>query len=198
MPSPPPLPSPTPSPPPEPEREPTPIPWQILAALENERLLNNPSMMRYIAYGGMYEHLPYENVDWDLEGSSVCRVEGARCYGHDFEEPDKLWWHLRTSYHRVHNARQRPFQLTPPPPKCCRQIRQEVQGQITQSDDTPMAEATNDEITPLSEIPDDQGSITLSSTDSASVSRQECSSSQVADDKYDDDSDGVKSIILSH
>lgn len=60
-----------------------------------------------------------------------------------------------------------------------------------------MAEATNDEIAPLSEIPNNQGSMTLSSTDSASVSIQECSSSQKADDKYDDDSDGVKGIMLA-
>ncbi|PKK34582.1 hypothetical protein CI102_15321 [Trichoderma harzianum] len=88
IPSPPPPPSPKPSPPPEPETEP--IPWQTLAALENKRLLNNPSIMQYIAYGGMYKHLPYKNVDWDLKGSTVCHIKGARCYSHDFKEPDKL------------------------------------------------------------------------------------------------------------
>lgn len=77
------------------------------------------------------------------------------------------------------------------------QIPREAQAQITQSDDMAMAEATIDGTAPLSEIPDNQGSIALSSTDSASVSTQECSSSQEADDKHDDESDGVKSFIFS-
>ncbi|KAL6787493.1 hypothetical protein J3E68DRAFT_431877 [Trichoderma sp. SZMC 28012] len=193
-PSPPPPPLPTPSPPPEPERQST--PWQTLAALENERLLNSPSMMRELAYGYMYAHLQNVNVDWDLEGSTVCRVEGNGCHGHDFEELHKLEQHLRAPYHLAHNATQSPFQWPPRPRRYCKHMRQEVQEQITQSDDMAIAETTNDEIALLSEIPDSQGSITLPFTDSDDVSVQECSGIQKADDKDDDESDSAKSIIL--
>lgn len=58
-------------------------------------------------------------------------------------------------------------------------------------------EATSNEITPLSAIPGSQGSIILSFTNSASVSVQECSGFQEADDEHDDDSDSVKSIIIN-
>lgn len=58
-------------------------------------------MLRELSYGYMYAHLQNVNVDWDLEGSTVCRVEGNGCHGHDFEELDKLQQHLRTPYHLV-------------------------------------------------------------------------------------------------
>ncbi|KAM6484752.1 hypothetical protein HDV62DRAFT_388731 [Trichoderma sp. SZMC 28011] len=192
-----PLPSPTPSPSPEPEREPTPIPWQTLQALEDERLAIVSSVIRELMYGHMYAHLPNVNVDWDLEGSAVCRVEGARCHGDDFEEPHKLQEHLGTSYHLAHNATQIPRERTPPPGERYTHIRQEVQAQIMQSHYVATTEATSNEITPLSAIPGSQGSIILSFTNSASVSVQECSGFQEADDEHDDDSDSVKSIIIN-
>ncbi|QYT00279.1 hypothetical protein H0G86_007369 [Trichoderma simmonsii] len=174
-PSPPPLPSPKLSPPPEPEGEP--IPWQTLQALEDERLAIVSSVIRELMYGHIYAHLPNVNVDWDLEGSAVCRVEGARCHGDDFEEPYKLQEHLGTSYHLAHNATHIPRERTPPPGERYTQIRQEVQAQITRSHNVSITEATNNEIAPLSAFP-------------------ECSGFQEADDKHDDDSDSVKSIIL--
>ncbi|KAL6822730.1 hypothetical protein J3E69DRAFT_367410 [Trichoderma sp. SZMC 28015] len=188
-PSPPPLPSPKPSPPPEPEREP--IPWQTLQALEDERLAIVSSVIRELMYGHMYAHLSNVNVDWDLEGSAVCRVEGTRCHGDDFEEPYKLQEHLRTSYHLTHNATQIPRQRTPPPGERYTHIRQEVQAQITQSYNVATTEAKNNEIAPLSAIPGSQGSITLPFTNSAGVFVQECSGFQETDDKHVDDSDSI-------
>lgn len=58
-------------------------------------------MMRELAYGYMYAHLQNVRVDWNLEGSTVCRVEGNGCHGHDFEELHKLEQHLRAPYHLV-------------------------------------------------------------------------------------------------
>lgn len=224
--------SPIPSPPPEPKKEPIPCEHssevrchidantgagQTLQALEDERLAIVSSVVRELMYGHMYAHLPNVNVDWDLEGSAVCRVEGSRCHGDDFEEPYKLQEHLGTSYHLVsstswqnvprnapvyssqskaHNATHIIRQRTPPPGERYTHIRQEVQAQIMQRHNVATTEATSNEITPLSAIPGSQGSIILPFTNSASVSVQECSGFQEADDKHDDDSDNVKSIIL--
>lgn len=52
-----------------------------MTALEDERLLHDSVIMRYLVYEPSHMHLLSIDADWELEGHAICRVLDSRCNG---------------------------------------------------------------------------------------------------------------------
>jgi hypothetical protein len=72
----------------------------LMTALEDERLLHDSVIMRYLVYEPSHMHLLSIDADWELEGHAICRVLDSRCYGRVYRAMSYSH-HLDTPYDMV-------------------------------------------------------------------------------------------------
>ncbi|EWZ40480.1 uncharacterized protein FOBCDRAFT_275939 [Fusarium oxysporum Fo47] len=83
---------------------PPPLPMSELVASIEAKVQRAAVAARQHLLGPLYAHLSNVQVDWSLEGQSVCRVVGMKCHGKKMHKVYDLKRHLVNDEHRNYNA----------------------------------------------------------------------------------------------